>query len=288
MKDAVEIDPHLMNISGGKYLSKRKLSEKARHELELTNREYTLEEIIMNLWFELGEAIRNLLIGNYGSVHRSLRWILESAVFWTYLQIDTEQNAKEIFEEYLEESVDRKRYGYLSEHISDMNQIIFDEHLHIKEKFGKPSVKEMINSLESYKIKDDTTKDAQATNKTIGGIISELSYLYHEFSGMIHISLDALHETADIGEEYPYFMGYSYDSVKFNAALGKIWRVIDLMTSIFILTCSSFYGYNKPSDYLAKLKKSYNDKRHYQTRKFISFTRRQSRMSTIATFSRIT
>jgi hypothetical protein len=74
----------------------------------------------------------------------------------------------------------------LTEHIFDVNQIIFDQHLHIKEKFGKPSIKEMINSLEAYKIKNSKTKDAYNHNKTIGEVISELLGLYHDFSALVH------------------------------------------------------------------------------------------------------
>ena len=72
MSDASEIDPHVSNISDGKYVLKKKLSEKVRRALELTDEENTLLEMTMNLWFELGKALRNLMIGNYGSVYRSL------------------------------------------------------------------------------------------------------------------------------------------------------------------------------------------------------------------------
>jgi hypothetical protein len=279
MEDAVEIDPNLSNISGGKYVSRRRLSIKARRALDLANVDNTLLEMIINLWFELGEARRNLIIGNYGSVHRSLRWILESGVFWTYLQIDKEQNAKKLFEDHLEDSIDKKRYEYLTEHLFDVNQIIFDKHLHIKEKFGKPSIKEMINSLEFYKKKNNKTKDDHNPNKTIGYIISELSGLYHDFSALVHISLNSLDETEDIGKEYPSFMGYSYNDDKFKAASEKIWRIVDLMTSIFILTCSCFYVYDKPFDYLAQLKKFNYNKKYHHTRKFFNLIKTQNQMS---------
>jgi hypothetical protein len=105
MSGAIEIDPHILQVSRGRYTSKRKLSDEAKRALELANEENTLLETTMNLWFELGEAFRNLIIGNYGSVHRSLRWIVESAVFWMYLQIDKEEDARELFEGYCEESM---------------------------------------------------------------------------------------------------------------------------------------------------------------------------------------
>ncbi|HKG86678.1 MAG TPA: hypothetical protein VKA95_00015 [Nitrososphaeraceae archaeon] len=57
MSDASEIDPYVSNISGGKYVLKKKLSEKARRALELTDEENTLLEMTMNLWFELGRIL---------------------------------------------------------------------------------------------------------------------------------------------------------------------------------------------------------------------------------------
>jgi hypothetical protein len=213
-------------------------------------------------------------------VSTDLRWILESAVFWMYLQIDKEEDAGELFEGYREESIDNDRFEYLREYLFDVNQGLFDEHLHIKEKFGRPSINEMINSLEDYKIKDDKTKDAHNINRTVGNIIAELLDLYHDLSALSHISLDALKEIEEIGNEYPYFMGYSYNNDKFDSALTKVWRVIDLMTSIFILTCSHFYGYNKPSDYLTQLRVHYFKRKVQNVKRFLNHTKRLSQMST--------
>ena len=75
-------------------------------------------------------------------------------------------------------------------------------------------------------------------------------------------------------------MGYSYDNDKFDSALTKIWRVMDLMTSIFILTCSHFYGYDKPSDYLTQLRVHYFKRKVQNVKRFFNHTKRLSQMST--------
>ena len=119
--------------------------------------------------------------------------------FFGCIQIDKEEDAREPFEGYRED-----RFEYLREYIFDVNQDLFDEYLHIKEKFGRPSINEMINSLEEYKIKDGKTKNAHNINRIIGNIIAELLDLYHDLSALSHVSLDALKEIEEIGDEYPY------------------------------------------------------------------------------------
>jgi hypothetical protein len=54
--------------------------------------EYSLLDMFPDLWEELGEAIRNLIISNYRSVCRSLRGIIESAVFCADMELDKVHN----------------------------------------------------------------------------------------------------------------------------------------------------------------------------------------------------
>jgi hypothetical protein len=59
-----------------------------KRALELANLENNLLNIFPDLWEELGETIRNLVARSYRSVFRSLRWLIESAIFWMYLELD--------------------------------------------------------------------------------------------------------------------------------------------------------------------------------------------------------
>ncbi|HXX96587.1 MAG TPA: hypothetical protein VEL11_05665 [Candidatus Bathyarchaeia archaeon] len=46
-------------------------------------------DIFPDVWEELGESIMNLIISNYRSVFRSLRWII---AFWIDLELDKNIN----------------------------------------------------------------------------------------------------------------------------------------------------------------------------------------------------
>jgi hypothetical protein len=138
------------------------------------------------LWEELGEAIRNLIISNYRSVYRSLRWIIESTVFWANMELDKKYgDAKAHFNNYYHNvSMSKDNISFLYEYIIHYNLDLINEHLHLKEKYGKPQFKETVKNLTKL-TKDENVK------RTIGKIRQEPESLYHDFSAFAHISIES-------------------------------------------------------------------------------------------------
>jgi hypothetical protein len=79
---------------------------------------------------------------------------------------------------------------------------------------------------------------------------TQLTDLYHDFSGFSHITIESLTRKWKNTQYYPYSMDYGYSNSDFSPALENLWKVIDLLASIMLLVCSRFYGYQIPSKYL--------------------------------------
>jgi len=75
-------DAHIPNITKGKYISRSMLTEKDQRCLDLAVKHNAFYYIFSNLWIELGESIRSLIIGNYNSISQSLRWMIESTALY--------------------------------------------------------------------------------------------------------------------------------------------------------------------------------------------------------------
>ncbi|MFZ0897111.1 MAG: hypothetical protein WAZ77_21635 [Candidatus Nitrosopolaris sp.] len=89
---------HYKKITWHKSKSKTSFQYKNRYYLKLAQLGiHPITEICIDLWTELGTAIRSLIIGNYSSVYGSLRWIIESMMFWTDIHSEKE-NFIELFE----------------------------------------------------------------------------------------------------------------------------------------------------------------------------------------------
>jgi hypothetical protein len=242
--DTLEIDPHLSNITYNRYLNRNKMHKKMIRCINLANQENALLHVVINSWSEIAEAIRSLVTGNYYSVSRSLRWTLESVLFWTYIQTNKEKDAKDYLDDYYSQSITKTRFDYLSEYILDVNRDLFEEHLRMRERHGKPSYGELVKSLDRFEIPGKNKAEIQ----------SDLKDLYHKFSAMSHISIESLDERNMVDKGYPYSMAYSYNLEKFRYAIKNIWHVLDLITGILLLISSRFYGYRKPIDYIKSLK----------------------------------
>jgi hypothetical protein len=234
--------PHVAQITSRKYDDISKLPITYERCVELANKHNAVDEIFANLWLELGESIRNLIIGNYGSIPRSLRWMLESTLFYADFQEDS-GNAVEQFNEYLQEEspLRERRYRYLLHHIDDSNFELLDERLLLKERY----------EINFSRIKEQVKIFGDARYpKEVKGIPGELSELYRKFSALIHISQQSLEEKERDEEGYALFLDSSYVRRDFQEKLNDIWKVIDLITSVLLLVCSRFYGYSSAIEFL--------------------------------------
>ncbi|MGB6594528.1 MAG: hypothetical protein WA323_14355 [Candidatus Nitrosopolaris sp.] len=89
-------------------------------------------------------AIRSLIIGNYSSVSRSLRWIIDSAVFWTDMQSDY-ATASAIYEHYSNsQPMDNREYSYLLRHTTDLNYELLEERLSLKDRWKKYTIGDIL------------------------------------------------------------------------------------------------------------------------------------------------
>jgi hypothetical protein len=189
------------------------------------------------------------MIGNYSSVYKFLRWIIETIAFWADMEKDNE-NAIARFKYYFEEELPmtEKRYSYLERHILDT--LIFEEKLKSRQKDVK------MNKAYSFgdMVKHGHSSNSKMVNKILDSIVKDYNRLYNEFSSLIHVSLDSLKEIEKQNiEDYLFFLYYSYDKTKFYSRLETIWRVVDLMSCTFIIYCTNFYGYNTPKSYMTSL-----------------------------------
>lgn len=236
-------EAHVSAITQGKFSSLARMNTRHKNCVDLANTENTILNIFFDLWRELGETIRSLIIGNYISINRSLRWIIESVVFWADMQTDR-GTATEAFNYFLTDTslAKKKEYLFVYNYIKHRNRALLAERLSLKEKYRKPSFGEICNKLSS--LNGDKKRDL---------IKKELQKLYSDFSGFSHISTGSLPEFYSLSEEglrgdhasYHYFEKYLFDT-----AIGKCWQVIDLVASVIILALTDFYGYKTPRDFL--------------------------------------
>lgn len=248
-------DAHVSNISMGKITSISAASKNQKRCMDLIRREYFLNTIFFDLCRELGEAIRSLVIGNYSSVSRSLRWIIESAVFWTDMQGEywTASAAYEHFTT-LDPPMDIKEYSYLRRHISDLHYYQLEDRLSLKEKWKKYSIRDILEG--------NVILQAEGAYKKPKGhsFKSEIEQLYKELSGFDHISIESLQEIdKTLRTDYAIYMDYEYDRKKYFYHFINLWKVVDLVACIVVLAGTKFYEYSTTSKYLDKMQKYYTD-----------------------------
>jgi hypothetical protein len=252
-----DANPHISKITNGKFSSRLGMSQKHRWSLDLAEGGlYTL--VFTDIMVELGEVIRSLVTGNYQSVTRSLRWILEYFLLWSYIQIDKSKSASDLYEYYLE--AEHYRIRELNDwihHVTHIRLDLFYDRIHLKERFGKPSFGEIVNDLDTFK--DTNIKDKNFSKK-IDLIKKELIDLYHEFSGIVHVSEESIGRMVKSDVSYPSFIGYEYDKDSFNFGINKIWKVLDLLCCVSMLVTSRFYLYATPSDFFTSTISYYQQK----------------------------
>jgi hypothetical protein len=75
----------------------KNLGQDERRCIGLAVAENNIFDIFFDVARQFGEAIRNIMIGNCNSVPRSLRWILETIIFWANM-LDENRDASEAFD----------------------------------------------------------------------------------------------------------------------------------------------------------------------------------------------
>jgi len=289
---AWDIEPHLSTVTRGKYLLRSKLPQKAQRALELANLENTLVDIFPDLWEELGEVIRNLVASNYRSVYRSLRWLIESAMFWMDIELDKKfNNAIDHFDNYYISMPKPHSYSFNQEYIIHYNSDLLEERLRLKEKYERPSIGESAKRLEDFKISRKSNPQIKSNEDRITLINSAITKmgkqqkeLYHEFSAFSHITIETLRRDWKSPQYYPYSMDYGYNKAKFRSALENLWKVIDLVASIMLLVCSRFYGYQMPYKYLEAIITN-KHRKHNATSKLVSLAKSGKGRNDIPIFS---
>lgn len=180
---------HIERFFNKKYKSTARIPEAIRWSLDLAARHDTCTMVFFDLWRELGEALRELACSNYDSVPRSLRWMVETCVFWADMQLD-DDCAQELFEYYYSQKIKLTRNEYARKclEIIRVGEARLEERLIFKEKFGSPSIKQVIQDLSILKSGSRFDyKDKVALKK-------ELMSCYSEFSQYAHITPSTVKE----------------------------------------------------------------------------------------------
>jgi hypothetical protein len=263
--ESMRADAHVHNISKRKITSISAASKNQKRCMDLVRRTYLLNTIFFDLCRELGEAIRSLVIGNYSSVSRSLRWIIESAVFLTDMQGDygTASEVYEHFTTFHHPSMDNKEYSYQCRHVSDLNYDLLEDRLSLKEKWKKYGINDILGDNVILQVEGPYKKSKGHSLK------SEIQKLYKELSGFDHISIESLQEIdKTLRTDYAIYLDYVYDREKYSYQFMNLWKVVDLVTSIVVLAGTKFYEYSTTFEYLDKMQKYYKNS---HTKKMINY-----------------
>lgn len=204
------------------------------------------------------------MIGNYSSVSRSLRWIIEAAVFWTDMQSDY-QTSTRIYEYFItvHAPINSAEYSYLYRHTSESNRDLLEERLSLKAKWKKYGIGDMLDNV--------ILNTDGVYNKPKGhSLKSEIQQAYKELSGFDHISIDSLQEIDKmLRTDYAIYMDHSYDPKRYSYQLMNLWNVVDLVTTIVVLAGTKYYEYPTTHDYLDNIQKYY--KKESATKELIHF-----------------
>lgn len=182
--------------------------------IELVESELDLVTISIELWIELGEVIRSLFMRNYVSVLRTLRWMIETYVFWIHIQFNREITANDRYHFFIgSQHYKIRELDNWEDYLFHFRQDIIADRLILKEDSGEPSFKEMVNSLDGFK---EISNNNAFLNK-IKIIQQELKDLYPELSSFIHVRLETLLGLERWNDKYSPFIGYDYNEKKFNS-----------------------------------------------------------------------
>ena len=246
--DTVDVDAHISKITHLRYTHR---SIDAGHKMcvELACVENTITDIFFDLVKEFGEATRSVIVGNYNSIPRSLRWILESTIFWANMQ-DENRNSTEAFEDYCEHlPISKTRYKYLRGQIRQVNYDLLVQRMTLKDEWHI-SFRDIVSKINVIK------SDSKFFRKPKGfSFDSKIRSLYHVLSTYEHTTFETLSEIDyDLRSDFASYMNYGYNRERFPPLLSLMWITLDLILSIMVLSIAKFYGYKTGKDFIRRLK----------------------------------
>jgi len=232
---------HYKKISNGKIPS-LKMKELDIRLIDLTNRYFTFGEIFFDLWYELGVAIRNCIIGDYRNVAKSLRWILETACFWANFQLKLGK-APDIFRDLSDDftKISKREYVDLFHEIRIVNRTRLEERLTMKHELGKPTFPEIANEIRNFE-----------RGIKLNELIESLKFYHKEFSSLIHVSTRTLEEyySDELRRDFAFFQSYEFHKKRFDNIVDTIWVIVDMVVCIMIVAETYFYNYSNPKNRL--------------------------------------
>ena len=124
-----------------------------------------------------------------------------------------------------------------------------EERLFLMHKWGKTSFREMVDKIKVLKANKNYFKPTKNYS-----LQQELHDLYGEFSAFSHISIKSVREIdIDYRGDYSFYQNHQYNNKDFTYGIEKIWRVIDIVLSMLVLSSTQFYGYSATKDFLNAL-----------------------------------
>lgn len=245
-----EVKSHFHNISGDNTPSK-KIKKKEYNATELTVKHFLFFEVVFDVLYEIGIALRNCVSADYKNVKKSVRWILETILFWSNFQ--TLQGKSQIFYKYfLHDYPNTKRKDFLlaRAYVRIDFRSRFEERIEMKREYGKPSFNELTNRLDKLKVKGIDVENLKKDLKDLNMTSSE--YLHISYQTLKEYDLDQLRW------DYAFFQSYEFDQSQFDYALEELWKVLDAIFVIMILTKMYFYNYDSPKKLLENEIQYYN------------------------------
>ncbi|OLD02729.1 MAG: hypothetical protein AUJ07_08135 [Crenarchaeota archaeon 13_1_40CM_3_53_5] len=223
-----------ISFKGSDILAKRAVDLALRHDASGL--------LVFDLWRELGQAVRSLLICNYESVPRSLRWMIEASAFWADMQLDA-MSAHEWFEMYYKQrsKINENEYRRLFDEIYSTSSARFEERLFLKEKYRRPRLGEVLDNLKLSIAKP-------ANNLDPGAIKRNLRKLYSEFSESSHVTLRTVRELyyEYLHGDFAFYQDYIFDKEESDQSMRSMWMTLDSVLALIILTEAEFLGYETP------------------------------------------
>jgi hypothetical protein len=241
---------HMKQLLNEKSNSRRKISEDKLKCLKLAVRHDTSLLVFFDLWRELGQTVRELICSNYGSVPRSLRWMVETCIFWADMQLD-DYTVHEWFEHFYsqkdkltEEEFRRTFYA-----IYDVNEARLVERLAFREKYRRLAIGEILNNLSILK------GDSKFSKAHL--VKYALRTCYSEFSKYSHTTLPTLREIdmepGELHMDFAFFQDYHYDKEEFETQIQNIYRTLDIIIAVIILVETDFFCYEAPHKFCESL-----------------------------------
>lgn len=255
MKLCGQFEYYMIEMSQESFISKlesristtKKRDKNTRMCLNLALADDSSRVVFFDLWRELGEAIRALMCGNYKSVYRSLRWIIEATIFWAEMQTDLEK-AKTYFQDYYEQrdNLTKSEYQILLREITSVSSAILEERLFLKDKYKLVRIEDALRSIRVLKNRPEYDGSK---------LRNSLSKAYRKFSGYSHMSLETVIEIRyeKLHRDFAFYQDYEYSRPLCESSIEASWRTIDLVMSLIILVQSWFMDFEVPQMLIEEL-----------------------------------